>query len=148
MFKGETSRFKINSYNLNKVCERFHVFSSNFEKILNTSNGFNFNYWKLLKLPPLKMVERCWKYFQILNLPWWRSLSYRNHAIDLHSKSVDWFLYERALRAKRVKCALSGLRQFLATGSCLKMINNAYYFTSKALFFLRIFKFLSDFLVM
>ena len=42
-----------------------------------------------------------------------------------------------------LKGALSGLRQFLATESPLKMIKNALYFTSKALFVLKIFKFLS-----
>ena len=39
--------------------------------------------------------------------------------------------------------ALSGLRQFLATKSPLKMVKIAFYFTSKALFVLKIFKFLS-----
>ena len=41
------------------------------------------------------------------------------------------------------KGALSGLRQFLATESPLKMMKNAFYFTSKALFVLKIFKLLS-----
>ena len=42
-----------------------------------------------------------------------------------------------------IKGALSGLRQFLAAESPLKMMKNAFYFTSKALFVLKIFKFLS-----
>ena len=42
-----------------------------------------------------------------------------------------------------LKGALSGLRQFLATESPLKMMKNAFYFTLKALFVLKIFKFLS-----
>ena len=41
------------------------------------------------------------------------------------------------------KGALSGLRQFLATERPLKMMKNAFYFTSKALLVLKIFKFLS-----
>ena len=41
------------------------------------------------------------------------------------------------------KGTLAGLRQFLATESPLKMMKNAFYFTSKALFVLKIFKFLS-----
>ena len=41
-----------------------------------------------------------------------------------------------------VKEALSGLRQFLATESPLKMMKNAY-FTSEAFFVLKILKFLS-----
>ena len=38
---------------------------------------------------------------------------------------------------------VSGLRQFLETEIPLKMIKNAFYFLSKALFVLKIFKFLS-----
>ena len=41
------------------------------------------------------------------------------------------------------KGALSGLRQFLATESPLKMIKNAFYFTSKAFSILKIYKILS-----
>ena len=41
------------------------------------------------------------------------------------------------------KGALSGLRQFLATENPLKMMKNAFYFALKALFVLKIFKFLS-----
>ena len=41
------------------------------------------------------------------------------------------------------KGALSDLRQFLATESPLKMMKTAFYFTAKALFILKIFKFLS-----
>ena len=40
------------------------------------------------------------------------------------------------------KGKLSGLRQFLATKSTFKMMKNAFYFTSKALIILKIFKFL------
>ena len=47
-----------------------------------------------------------------------------------------------------VKDTLSGLRQFLTIGSPLKMMKNAFYFASKALFVLKIFKFCLDFLVM
>ena len=42
-----------------------------------------------------------------------------------------------------IKGALSGLRQFLAAESPLKMMTNAFYFTSKALFILKVFNFLS-----
>ena len=44
---------------------------------------------------------------------------------------------------KIVKGALSSLRQFLTAESPLKMMKNAFYITSKALFVLKIFKFLS-----
>ena len=43
----------------------------------------------------------------------------------------------------KLKGALSGLRQSLATENLLKMMKNAFYFTLKALFVLKIFKFLS-----
>ena len=45
--------------------------------------------------------------------------------------------------ANMLKGALSGLRQFLATESPLKMTKNAFYFTSKALSGRKIFKYLS-----
>ena len=35
-------------------------------------------------------------------LSWRRPLSYRNHSIDLHRKSMDWFLYDNGLRHERV----------------------------------------------
>ena len=44
---------------------------------------------------------------------------------------------------KNFKNAFSGLRHFLAAESSLKMMKNAFYFTSKALFFLKIFNFVS-----
>ena len=33
----------------------------------------------------------------------WRSLSYRNQPIDLQSKSMNWFLYDKDIRHERVK---------------------------------------------
>ena len=42
-----------------------------------------------------------------------------------------------------IKGALSGLRDFLAIERPLKMMKNAFYFTLKALFVLKVFKFLS-----
>ena len=42
-----------------------------------------------------------------------------------------------------LKGALEGLRQFFITESPLKMMKNAFYFTLKALFVLKVFKFLS-----
>ena len=41
------------------------------------------------------------------------------------------------------KGAFSGLRQILTTENSLKMMENAFYFTSKAFFVLKIFKLLS-----
>ena len=39
----------------------------------------------------------------ILTLSWRRSLSFRNQSIDVLSKSMDCFLYDRDLRHERVK---------------------------------------------
>ena len=44
---------------------------------------------------------------------------------------------------KRIKGSLSGLRQFLATESPLKMMKNAFYFTLEAFFVLKKSKVLS-----
>ena len=45
---------------------------------------------------------------------------------------------------QELKGALSGLRKFLLVESPLKMMKNAFYFSLKALFILKIFKFLSS----
>ena len=49
---------------------------------------------------------------------------------------------------KVFKGALSGLRYFLVTESPLKMMENAFYFTLKGLFPLKIFSFYLDFLAL
>ena len=41
-----------------------------------------------------------------LTLSWRRPLSYRNHSINLGSKSMDWFLHDNGLRHERVKHAV------------------------------------------
>ena len=38
-----------------------------------------------------------------LTLSWRRSLTYRNQSINLQSKLLNWFLYDRELRHERVK---------------------------------------------
>ena len=47
------------------------------------------------------------------------------------------------IKSEYFKGALSGLRQFVATENTLKVMENAFYFTLKALFILKIFTFLS-----
>ena len=47
------------------------------------------------------------------------------------------------MQVSMFKGALSGVRQFLAIESPLKIMKTAFYFNSKALFILKIFKFLS-----
>ena len=57
--------------------------------------------------------------------------------------SMSYLLSFSIYQTKRViKGTLSGLIQFLAAESPLKMMKNAFYFTSKALSVLKIFKFL------
>ena len=57
--------------------------------------------------------------------------------------SMSYLLSFSIYQTKRViKGTLSGLIQFLAAESHLKMMKNAFYFTSKALSVLKIFKFL------
>ena len=61
-------------------------------------------------------------------------------------KQKQYFTQQRespAREATVVKGALSDLRQSLANENPLKMMKNAFYFTLKALFVLKIFKFLS-----
>ena len=43
---------------------------------------------------------------KVLTLSWWRPLSYRNHSIDLRSKSMDWFLYDNGLHHERVNSSM------------------------------------------
>ena len=60
---------------------------------------------------------------------------------------MNWFLYDRDPCYGRVKFVLAVLRQFVATESPLKMMKNAFDFTLRALFFLKIFTFVSYFMV-
>ena len=59
---------------------------------------FQFRFWKKFR------NNFAWSILQTpLTLSWWRSLSYRNQSIDMQSKSMDWFLYDRHQRNERVK---------------------------------------------
>ena len=66
----------------------------------------------------------------------------RRHGILAPSCEVYSALALKGLRLA-LKRALSGLRQFLATESPLKMMKNAFRLTSKAFFVIKIFKFSS-----
>ena len=79
-----------------------------------------------------------------------KSITKLNRYVDLDMKNLtNWLKTNKiSLTVHKtelviLKGTLSGLRQFLATESPLKMMKNAFYFTSKALFVLKIFKFLS-----
>ena len=54
------------------------------------------------------------------------SLSYRSQSIDLQSKSVDWFLYDRELRHERVNKKVRKFKRFfiyhaMITGTNIKI---------------------------
>ena len=82
-------------------------------------------------------------------------IKYRDHPniniIKRYSQSFQSFYFSvvdknigiKKIEKVSVKSALSGLRQLLATESPLKMMKNLLHFTSKSLFVLKIFKFLS-----
>ena len=77
-------------------------------------------YFVLLENISFKQCKNCKKYLKGLmrmnklllemkerllfkTLSWRRSLSCRNQSLDLRSKSMDWFLYDRDIRHERVK---------------------------------------------
>ena len=62
--------------------------------------------------------------FLSLTLSWRRSLSYRNQSIDLRSKSMDWFLYNRDLRHESVKQLASPPVNFIKPFQVSKPINS------------------------
>ena len=60
------------------------------------------------------------------------------------STIIKWNKLDLNIRnSETPKGALVGLREFLATESPLKIVKNAFYFTSKALFVLKVFNFSS-----
>ena len=85
-------------------------------------------------------------------------LSYKASTVGQHkylTTTTDWMLqlvlvhdktknaHSISKQSYKLKDALSGLKQFLATENTLEMMKKAFYFTSKPLLVLKIFKFLS-----
>ena len=68
---------------------------------------------------------------------WWVTI------LEIHYLTVTWIYMLTHIYLHSIKSALYGLRKFMATESTLKMMKNVFYFTLKALFVLKIFKFLS-----
>ena len=56
-----------------------------------------------LFIKPFTFIVSINSHSQTLTVSWWGSLSYRNQSIDLHCKSMDWFLHDRDLRHEWVK---------------------------------------------
>ena len=67
---------------------------------------------------------------------------YVNDIYALKSQKISLWKYQRN---SVFKGAMSSLRRFLAIESPLEMMKNAIYFTTKALFVLKVFNFLSLF---
>ena len=82
------------------ACCRGFARLSNLSKPDLESNLIKIYAWKLSKQILSKNLSL---WIQFLTLSWRRPLSYRNQSNDLHSKSVDWFLYDSGLRHERVK---------------------------------------------
>ena len=70
-----------------------------------------------------------------------------NNNSFINYSTIILFSQKSSIIFSPFKGALSGLRQLLATEGPLKMMKNASYFTLKALFILKIFKFCPNFLV-
>ena len=114
---------------ISKVCEYVKWSYQHITKVRHFSNGCaaqHKNYKDFLTLPPLQ-----WFWFE----------SRMGFLCDQSWKICCW--WDRRDN-KAIKGALSDLRQFLVNESPLKMMENAFYFTPKALFILKIFTFLSS----
>ena len=71
-----------------------------------------------------------------------------NLIIVLSGETIHGVAYQQSFKRdfdieKYLKSEVSSLRQFLLTESSLKLVKNAFYFTLKAVYNLKIFKFLS-----
>ena len=66
-----------------------------------------------------------------INTPLWECFTFSNYINGTKSRKTS--------HISIFKGALSSLKQFFTTESPLKMMKNAFYFTSKALFVLKIF---------
>ena len=80
--------------------------------------------------PDWNKIYEEYNYFSI-TLLWRRSLSYRNQSIDLQSKSMDLFLYDRDLRHEKDKLKSEEYLNVVKTNKLKtpqKKQNNATYF--------------------
>ena len=73
----------------------------------------------------------------------WRSEPQSPYVQPIQSRQAKDGSHDAEEVRSHFKGALLGLRQFIATERPLKLTKNAFYFASKALFVLKIFKFLS-----
>ena len=86
-----------------KTNQRFFLFLLPFVAYLSGCYLF-FKMPYFLYMPMLVNLKiLCSDSHKFLTLSWRGPLSYRNQSIDLHSKSMDWFLYDDGLCHERVK---------------------------------------------
>ena len=87
------------------------ILQDNFETIfpftiaclfLQPFSGQMSDWKKMLKVLIFRDISYYINFTQIFH-SWWSSLSHRNQSVDLLSKTMDWFLYDRNLRLKRVE---------------------------------------------
>ena len=76
------------------VCTNFRTVTRHHLFIITSSQEYQFQY---------SYKDSRFLLIMLLTLLWRRSLSYRNQYIDLQSKLMDLFLYDRDLRHQRVK---------------------------------------------
>ena len=120
-----------------KICNNWNSFHNDIESI-------KFSLIKNAYLPFLKYLNVKFSsnqnQFKDTSDFYYFKLSYignlSHHIKNKLSKLCKEFCKEKV----NIKGALSGMRQFFATESHLKMMKNIFYFSSKALFFLKIFK--------
>ena len=97
MFKRETSKFKINSYNLNNLRKSFHVFSSKAKKSSLVSRNWPGD-------SPARTVEFVSEYLYLIS----KNKQQAKKKARIHkqktkeTKEMDWFPYDRDLRTERV----------------------------------------------
>ena len=135
----------------------------NFSEQLLHRNAVNGCFWNLLNLQN-EYVKKSVCHLSLMSHDFWRQILPLLFLalVVLFRQLIPDFLFQHfwgkenteaysepfetsktELSAKIVKGALSGLRQFLVTESPLRLMKNAFYFlTLKALFVLKIFKFL------
>ena len=86
------------------VSNEFYKFFKAAEHLWTATSHIDYKTWFCKNELILIMPDRFQRSTHGINLTfsWRRSLTYRNQSTDFHSKSMDWFLYDRDLRHERV----------------------------------------------
>ena len=100
---------------------------------------------KILMYSSCKQLIHC----IVVDLDFFEGLCFIYQIVDSgHCTQQNSYLKKTSENYRFFRDALSGPRQLLAAESLLKIMKNAFYFTLKALFVLKIFKFFPDLLFM